>query len=116
MMDFAIVDWAPIRKWTAEDDIFIVLGPKRGIEPAYGSGNYTFAWKFSFTEFEDGYPVGDTTGIVRPQPGDVYQIRMNIPPQPGEIFEFASTKSRIDKQLASAEMDMMVGCYPIPML
>jgi hypothetical protein len=35
MMDFAIVDWAPIRKWTAEDDILIVLGPKRGIEPAY---------------------------------------------------------------------------------
>ena len=113
MMDFAIVDWGPIRKWTAEDDILLVFGPKRGIEPEYGTGNYRFAWRFSFTEFDDGYPVGDTTGIVRPQPGDVFQVRMHVPPQPGEAYEFTSTKARIDKQRAGEEM-AQIAVVPNP--
>ncbi len=112
-MDFTIIDWAGDRKWSAEDDITILVGPKRGIKPAYGSGNYVSSWRFSFAEFLDGRPVGDTTNIVRPQPGDVFQVRMHVPPQPGEAYEFTTTPPQINLQKAKAEMDQ-IAVVPNP--
>lgn len=110
-LDFVITDWVPYRKWTAEDEITIVMGKKRGMKPSYR--NYTSAWKLSFAEFREGIPVGDTTGMIRPQPGDVYQIQMHVPPQPGEAYEFTTSKPKIDLQKAADELDR-IAIVPNP--
>lgn len=84
-LDFTYIDQDGDGAWDAEEDINLVVGPKRGVKPAVN--NYLYVWKIHFV-----FPPDDTTGLVRPQPGDVFHIRMNVPPQPGETYEINTQK------------------------
>ncbi len=99
-MDFTIADYKNNSKWDLEDDIRIVLGPKRGLKPARGSGNFLNSWRFHFVIPED-----DTTGMIRPKSGDVFQVRMYVPPQPGEQYTFTTTAIAMDADQAKADLD-----------
>jgi len=99
-IDYAVVDNKGDLKWQVEDDIRVVIGLRRGTQPARGSGKYQYSWRFHLV-----IPPDDTTGMVRPQPGDVYQVRMNVPPQLGEAFKFSTTTPRIDRTKAKNELD-----------
>ncbi|MBN2356838.1 hypothetical protein JXO59_12050, partial [candidate division KSB1 bacterium] len=96
-LDFTFVDANGNGGWNAEEDIKIVVGPKRGVKP--GMNNYRDAWKIHFL-----FPPDDTTGIIRPQPGDVFQVRMNVPPQPGEAYEIKTYKANYSVNKAKLEL------------
>lgn len=99
-MEFTIADNKANKKWDLEDDIRIVLGPKRGKKPARGSGLYLNSWRFHFVIPED-----DTTGMIRPKPGDVFEVIMNVPPQPGESYEFSTDKIKVDQNKAKQDLN-----------
>ncbi len=104
-VDFTIADLGDL-KWQAEEGINIILGAKRGKKPVKGS--YISSWSLDFK-----IPEGDTAGMVRPQPGDVYQIRMNVPPQLGEAFEFSTSKPGVNSASAKMELDR-IAVVPNP--
>ncbi len=107
-MDFAIADIKGDASWSIEDEINVLLGPKRGQKPARGTGNYKYSWTIKFK-----IPTDDTTGMIRPQPGDVFQVRMHVPPQMGEAIEFTSQKPRIDPQKAAFDLNR-IAVVPNP--
>jgi len=106
-MDFTIADLGD-KKWQPTEDITIVLGPKRGKKPVKGTGNYLWSWSYHFK-----IPAENASNLVMPQPGDVYQIRMNVPPQMGEAFEFRTNKPRIEASAAKADLDR-IAVVPNP--
>ena len=99
----AVIDWDYSDTWGVEDVVQIVLGPKRGVRPEYR--NNRTAGDIYFSDFLKGKDIsGDSTGRIRPQPGDVYQIRVNVPPQPGETYEFNVKPTDINTKDAKDEM------------
>lgn len=99
-MKFTVADYSGNMRWDLGDDIRLIFGPRRGREPARGSGNYVNSWRFHFIIPED-----DTTGMIRPQAGDVFEVRMHIPPQPGERYTFFTDRLSIDQNRAREELD-----------
>ena len=106
-LDFIVADLGD-KKWQAEEDITLIMGTRRGKKPARGSGNYISSWTFHFK-----IPEGDTSKMVRPQPGDVYQVRMNVAPQLGEAFEFTTTKPRINDLTTKEDLER-IAVVPNP--
>jgi hypothetical protein len=106
-MDFIITDSNLNGKWDNGEMIRLVLGYKRGAPPAIGYRKFINSWGF------DLQPQPDATDIVWPQPGDVYEVRMHVPPQDGEVYQFASQKARIDLSKAKNELDR-IAVVPNP--
>ncbi len=100
-MKFIITDYNMNGKWDPADDIRILLGTKRGRAPARGTGNYLTSWRFHFIT-----PLDSTAAeLIPPAPGDVFKVRMNVPPQPGETYTFFTKEIRIDPKDVKQDLD-----------
>lgn len=99
-MKFTITDYNMNGKWEPSDDIRIVLGSKRGRQPARGTGLYLNSWRFHFVT-----PLDSAATLVAPVAGDVFEVRMEVPPQPGETFKFATNEIKIDPKDVKQDLD-----------
>ena len=106
-MEFTIVDGNKNGAWDAGEDIQIIIGPKRGVAPEMGYRKFLYSWRFHLD-----FPI-DRTGMVKPQPGDVFQVRMNVPPQENECIEILTNKPTIELAKANTELDQ-IAVVPNP--
>jgi len=106
-LDFVITDANNNNQWDQGEPIRLVLGYKRGRTPQMGYRNYVYSWGI------DLQTEPDATDILWPQPGDVYQVRMHVPPQDGEVYQFASAKAQIDYTRATGDLDR-IAVVPNP--
>ena len=86
-LDFSIVDGNSNSQYDKGETIRLVLGWKRGSAPEMGYRKFLYSWRFALQ------PAPDATDLVWPRPGDVYQVRMHVPPQHGEGYQFSASKA-----------------------
>jgi hypothetical protein len=106
-IDFTVVDGNVNGKYDPGESIRFVLGYKRGAVPEMGYKKFTYSWRF------EPRPEPDAMDTVWPQPGDVFEMRMHVPPQQGEAFQFSATKATIDYTKAKSELDR-IAVVPNP--
>lgn len=106
-LDFIFIDGDGDRQWDRNEAIRLLVGPYRGVAPSSGTWNFQYTWRIDFNN------VADTTDITWPQPGDVFEVRMAVPPQDNEMFQFSTTKPHIDRQKAKNELDR-IAVVPNP--
>ncbi len=104
---FAVVDNNNNGKWEVTEPIRLVFGWKRGKKPAMGYRNFWYSWRVEFT------PPADAKEVVGPVAGDVFEVRMHVPPLEGEVYEFSSEKARFDVGKAKSELDR-IAVVPNP--
>ena len=105
--DFNVVDDNNTSQWDNGETIRLVFGYQRGAEPVMGYRKFIYSWRF------DLQPEPDAVDLLWPQPGDVYEVRMHVPPQEGEVYQFTTSKAKIDDARVKNELDR-IAVVPNP--